>query len=127
MAEKRSWMVLQQAADNVAIALREFEPGEKMGDVAAAEPIRRYHKMALTDITEGQPVYKYGQIIGYTTQAVQAGTWVHTHNLHMGPLMEVSVTDLVNDSPELEPVIADRYFLGYRSACCLGLIAGGEH
>jgi altronate hydrolase len=112
---QRSWMVLQAASDNVAIALREFEVGEVMADVAVAEPIRRYHKMALTDIAEDQPVYKYGQIIGYTSKAVAAGTWVHTHNLGMGRLMEVSVTDLANDVPEPEPVIEDRYFLGYRS------------
>lgn len=116
MAEKKEWMVLQESSDNVAIALRAFEPGENMADVTVVESIRQYHKMALTDIGEDQPVYKYGQIIGYTTQAVKAGTWVHTHNLDMGKLMDVSVTDISTDIPESEPAITDRYFMGYRSA-----------
>jgi altronate dehydratase len=112
---QRSWMVLHPASDNVAIALREFEVGETMADVTVSEPIRRYHKMALTDIAEDQPVYKYGQIIGYTSKPVSAGAWVHTHNIGMGRLMETNITDLANDVPEPEPAIEDRYFLGYRN------------
>ena len=112
---KRAWVVLNSELDNVAIALREFDKGDVLADVAVTEPIRRYHKMALVDIGAGQPVYKYGQIIGYTTRPVGAGTAVHTHNLDMGRLMEASVTDISTDIPEPMPAIEDRYFLGYRA------------
>ena len=111
---RRAWVMLHPESDNVAIALRAFESGEVLADVAVVEPIRQYHKMALVDIAKDQPVYKYGQIIGYTTEPVAAGTPVHTHNLDMGRLMEASVTDISTDIPGAETAIEDRYFLGYR-------------
>ena len=91
----RAWMVLHPQMDNVAIALKALEPDEDIDGVAIQEPIRQYHKIALTDIGLDQPVYKYGQVIGYATQPIAAGTWVHTHNLGMGRLMDTTITDLV--------------------------------
>ena len=115
MAESRTWMVLSPGQDNVAIALIPFGIGDEIEGVAATEPIRQYHKMALRDIGVDEPVYKYGQIIGYATEAIPAGAWVHTHNVGMGRLMEVDVTDLATEVPDPQPPIEDRYFMGYRS------------
>jgi (2R)-sulfolactate sulfo-lyase subunit alpha len=39
------------------------------------------HKVALSDLAEGQDVIKYGQVIGRLVQPVKAGDHVHTHNL----------------------------------------------
>lgn len=112
---KRNSMVLSPGSDNVVIALRPFQEGESIEGVSASEPIRQYHKMALTDIGQDQPVYKYGQIIGYATEPISAGSWIHTHNIGMGQLMEVDVTDIATEIPEPLPAIEDRYFMGYRS------------
>src|SRR5262245_27729929 len=38
------------------------------------------HKVALRDLEEGASIRKYGQIIGFATEAVAAGEHVHTHN-----------------------------------------------
>ena len=110
----RAWMVLHPQMDNVAIALKALEPDEDIDGVAIQEPIRQYHKIALTDIGLDQPVYKYGQVIGYATQPIAAGTWVHTHNLGMGRLMDTTITDLATASLPPQPAIVDRYFLGFR-------------
>ena len=113
-APHRTWMVLNPDLDNVAIALQAFAPGEDLNGIRVQEPIRPYHKLALLDIGENEPVYKYGQIIGYTTEPIAAGTWVHTHNIGMGPLMDATITDLATaPPPPLEP-ISDRFFLGFR-------------
>ena len=48
---------------------------EPMGDIPAG------HKYALRDIKAGEPVYKYGEVIGRATENIKAGEWVHTHNL----------------------------------------------
>ena len=45
------------------------------------EKIPAGHKFALTDITEGEYVIKYGEIIGKATQNIAKGDWVHTHNV----------------------------------------------
>ena len=47
----------------------------------AAEGIPAGHKYALRDITRGEFVVKYGEIIGRATQDIKAGEWVHTHNV----------------------------------------------
>ena len=115
-SSQRTWMVLNPKLDNVAIALRPFEAGEKIEGVKLTAPIRQYHKVALKDIPQDEPVHKYGQILGYATSPIAAGAWVHTHNLGMGRLMEANVTDLATDIPATQPAIEDRYFMGYRNA-----------
>ena len=39
------------------------------------------HKVALRTIEEGQPVHKYGQVIGVATSRILGGEHVHDHNL----------------------------------------------
>jgi (2R)-sulfolactate sulfo-lyase subunit alpha len=39
------------------------------------------HKVALTDLAEGDTVVKYGEDIGRMVAPVEAGGHVHTHNL----------------------------------------------
>ena len=39
------------------------------------------HKYALQDISCGEYVIKYGEIIGRATADISAGEWVHTHNV----------------------------------------------
>lgn len=45
------------------------------------ERIPAGHKYALQDIPTGEYVIKYGEIIGKATRDIQAGEWVHTHNV----------------------------------------------
>ncbi|MFM1768149.1 MAG: hypothetical protein RJA22_678 [Verrucomicrobiota bacterium] len=42
------------------------------------------HKIAVTALATGEPVRKYGQIIGFASGAIRPGDHVHTHNLAMG-------------------------------------------
>src|SRR5699024_8877361 len=46
--------------------------------------IRAGHKIATYDIAAGEPVYRYGQIIGFASRAIASGDHVHIHNLEMG-------------------------------------------
>jgi altronate hydrolase len=80
--------VLQlSASDNVAVALRDLTAGEALGieHITAAETVQRGHKLALRSIAPGEPVRKYGQIIGAATTAIAPGQHVHTHNLVFVP------------------------------------------
>ena len=36
--------------------------------------------MAVVPVEEGAPIRKFGQIIGFASQAIAAGEWVHEHN-----------------------------------------------
>jgi len=77
--------VVLRSDDTVAVAARPIPRGFmlQMGGrtVEVREPIGLGHKVALTDIAPGEPVSKYGQIIGFASTAIPAGSLVHSHNL----------------------------------------------
>lgn len=73
-------------ADPVAIALDPIAAGDEVEGVAARQPIPAGHKIALTAISAGLPVRKFGHVIGRATCAIAAGEHVHTHNLAFEPL-----------------------------------------
>jgi len=80
--------VLLRGEDNVAVAARPIAKGlivRAGGDdgpaVEARDPIALGHKIALADVAEGEPVRKYGQIIGFASTPIRAGQWVHVHNV----------------------------------------------
>ena len=56
-----------------------------MRTVDATESIARGHKIALRPIAEGRRrCVKYGVTIGFATEPIAAGAWVHTHNCRSG-------------------------------------------
>ena len=75
--------------DNVATMVSAAEDGQAVtvnagGDrlrIAAAEKIPFGFKIAVTDISAGEQVYKYGASIGQATADIAIGTLVHVHNL----------------------------------------------
>lgn len=77
--------VLLRGDDNVAVAARPIPKGHVISiegrGVEVREPIALGHKVALIDIDEGQPIRKYGQIIGFASKPIPAGSWVHVHNV----------------------------------------------
>jgi altronate hydrolase len=48
--------------------------------VVALQRVPKGHKVAVLPIGEGQPILKFGQIIGFASQAIAPGSHVHTHN-----------------------------------------------
>lgn len=72
--------VLLDEADSVATAIRRINGGETIDRLTARTDIPKGHKIALTDIAEGQAIRKYAQTIGYATETIRAGDHVHVHN-----------------------------------------------
>jgi altronate hydrolase len=77
--------VILRSDDTVAVAARPIPRGfllEVGGrSLEVREPIGLGHKVALADIAAGAPVRKYGQIIGFASKAIPAGSLVHVANL----------------------------------------------
>lgn len=69
------------AADNVAVAVDLVPQGAEAAGLTARERILRGHKMAVEPIREGEPIRKFGQIIGFATKHIAPGEWVHEHNV----------------------------------------------
>ena len=66
--------------DNIIVAVDPVQAGWAVQGVTATARIMRGHKMAVQPIGQGQPVLKFGQIIGFASEAIAPGNHVHTHN-----------------------------------------------
>jgi altronate hydrolase len=72
--------------DDVVVARAPLVAGQRLlaEGVTLANDIPAGHKVAVRDIAAGQPLRRYGQVIGFATVPIKAGQHVHTHNLGMG-------------------------------------------
>lgn len=109
--------ILLREGDDVAVAKTRIRRGTVLvlpdSEIVAADEIRPGHKIALRDMPADAPVRKYGHIIGFTTQPIAAGQWVHTHNLSAGPLALVHEFGVDAVPVELYPPEQRRTFQGY--------------
>jgi altronate hydrolase len=100
--------------DNVAIALRPLRCGEvievEKRKLKLTEAISFGHKVAFATIKTGQPIYKYGEVIGNATQPISPGNCVHSHNL-VGSAVSPRSQLATHVQPPLEPI--DASFDGY--------------
>ncbi len=76
--------------DNIAVARRPIPPGTTIQfDGQALQvptPVKMGHKFAIRSIPEGDPVLKYGQVIGFAARTIAAGEHVHVHNVKISRL-----------------------------------------
>ena len=93
--------------DNVATALTALSPGavRLLGDaaaesVSAREEIPKGHKIALSDLSAGDSVVKYGVVIGSATADIKKGTWVHLHVMRSNVDERSSHLDAVTGAPK---------------------------
>lgn len=63
--------------DNVVIAVKNVDKGtEILPDVITLDAIPQAHKIAITDILKGEPIIKYGVILGYAKNDIKKGAWI---------------------------------------------------
>ena len=78
-----------KAIDNVCTVVETVEPSTEVsaeidGKTVAVNVVERIpfgHKFALRPIKKGDPVLKYGEVIGLATNDIQTGQHVHVHNV----------------------------------------------
>lgn len=78
------------ARDNCAVLLtdvRKGDPVEVRSDtgtsrLSARQAIAAGHKIALASLAADQPIVKYGEEIGRAAAAIEAGDWIHLHNVY---------------------------------------------
>jgi altronate hydrolase len=76
--------------DNVVVARMEVAANTSAPDepVTALQLIPAGHKMAIRAISRGDPILKYNTVIGFATEDVVPGTWMHSHNIAFGDLVK---------------------------------------
>jgi len=95
--------------DNVLVASRRLAKDTPVEGVRALQDIPAGHKIAVGAVAAGQPILKYGQVIGVATEAIPAGAHVHSHNLAV--TAERRGAEAKAAPPRHEPA---RSFMGYR-------------
>jgi altronate hydrolase len=106
--------------DDVAIALVPLSANRKIE--VAGRPLRLAanvdagHKLALRGIEVGQPVRRYGQVIGFATRPIAPGDHVHSHNLAVGDMKLDYQFGTDVRQVQLIPPEERRTFMGYRRA-----------
>jgi len=121
-AESSPCLMQLHRLDDVAVAVVELVRGRtvSVGDrtVEAREDIPAGHKIALRTIPQGAPIRKFGWPIGLATAPIEAGAWVHSHNLRTGlaGLSDHQYRGSPQPSAEQAPdrTSAVGSFLGYR-------------
>ncbi len=81
--------IVMNEKDNVATALCDISEGSrpvvigfksKQGVVVKSD-IPFGHKFALSKVSKNEPIIKYGEVIGVSTAFIDAGDYVHVHNV----------------------------------------------
>lgn len=107
-----SLFVKLDPSDSVVIATQSLGLGSKVEGIDVLDQIPSGHKLAVKTMQAGQPVLKYGQIIGYASCEISAGQHVHTHNL---VFRSSTLNHEVGKGLPSEALVrADRQFSGYR-------------
>jgi altronate hydrolase len=102
--------------DNLVIARGTAQKGAVWSDgngtaISARERIDLGHKMAIRPVVAGEAVRKYGQLIGFATEPIEPGEWIHGHNLGVGDLSQDY--QFATDVPP-SPAPREGTFQGYR-------------
>ena len=87
--DKKINAILIHNNDNVITAIESLQTGSvaryqddrEIVEIVITEEIPKFHKIAVVDIQESKPVYKYGQLIGEATKTISKGSHVHDHNI----------------------------------------------
>ncbi len=85
--------LLLDEKDNVVTCVKEVKAGEEIvyradtgiKTLTAKEDIPYCHKVALTDLAEGDKAIKYGEMIGQVSTPIAKGCWVNEHNIFSVP------------------------------------------
>lgn len=85
------YFIVHDDRDSVGVAVKIIKAGETVEgwvmsndatiSITAKQDIKIGHKIALTDVEEGEAIIKYNVPIGKVVAPIARGEHVHTHNL----------------------------------------------
>jgi galactarate dehydratase len=107
------------ADDNVAIVVNanglpagtHFPSGLKLRD-----RVPQGHKVSLTDLEEGAPIRRYGEVIGFAARAIPAGSWIEESLVRLPAPPLLDSLELATNRPAPLPPLTGYSFEGYRNA-----------
>ncbi|MEY4014149.1 MAG: hypothetical protein RLZZ290_1013 [Pseudomonadota bacterium] len=115
MQSNISSVIRLDAADNVVIARLPHAPGDSVVEegILVQEAIEAGHKIAARPIRLGEPVLKYNTVIGFATREIEAGQFVHSHNLRFDDVEKDYAFGQRYVPTDVLPAAQRRTFMGY--------------
>ena len=104
------------ASDNVGIIVNPegLPSGAAFPDgLTLRERIPQSHKVALQDLETGEPVMRYGQIIGHAARSLHAGDWVREDAIDLPAAPALDELPLATQVPEPLAPLTGYTFEGY--------------
>ncbi|CAM3006390.1 galactarate dehydratase [Vibrio diazotrophicus] len=106
-------------SDNVAIVVNDggLPKGTMFNDeFQLQEDIPEGHKVALVDLTPGDKIRRYGEVIGYANTAIVKGGWINEFLVDIPEAPPLEDIPLATNVPEPLPPLTGYTFKGYRNA-----------
>jgi galactarate dehydratase len=105
-------------SDNVAVVVNTggLPRGSALpGGLVLLDAVPQAHKVAIQDLAEGAPIQRYGQVIGYATQAVPRGSWIHESMIRLPEPPSLYDLPLATARPDPLPQLTGYTFEGFRN------------
>jgi galactarate dehydratase len=104
-------------ADNVAVVANDggLREGTRVEDLTLRQHVPQAHKVALTSLDQGDPVRRYGVVIGYAKSAIPAGGWVNESNLEMPHPPDLEKLPIALATPKTVEPLEGYTFQGFRN------------
>ena len=104
-------------ADNVAIALppEGIAKGMEFANITISEFIPQAHKVVTARIAAGEPVVRYGQVIGFANRDLWPGNYAHEEHIDLPPAPSLDELPLATAIPVPLPALEGYTFHGYRN------------
>ncbi|MEM8841642.1 MAG: galactarate dehydratase [Pseudomonadota bacterium] len=110
-------LIRMDAKDNVAVVANDggLRQGTTVDGLTLIQDVPQAHKVALSPLRPGQPVVRYGVVIGHAARPIAAGGWVNEENLKI-PAAPVLADLALQPRPRPEPAPLSGYtFQGFRN------------
>jgi galactarate dehydratase len=106
------------ASDNVAIIVNSngLPAGTAFPDgLVLQEHVPQGHKVALVDLSQDEPILRYGEIIGYAVKPIARGSWIEESLVRMPEAPPLESLPLATKVPAPLPPLEGYTFEGYRN------------
>lgn len=115
-ARLRPLYVRVHPTDNVAIVVNEngLPAGATFDDgLRLVEQVPEAHKVALREIAAGEPIVRYGAVIGYAEERIARGSWVHEERMRLPEPPALERLPLATAVPAPLPPLEGYTFAGF--------------
>jgi len=118
MASAEPRLIRVHADDNVAVVVSEggLPAGTRLSDgLVLTEIIPEAHKVALSNLAEGEAIVRYGVTIGFANCAIPRGSWIHEGLITPPDPPSLASCRLATSTPKPLPPLDGYTFEGYRN------------